>query len=118
MKESPIFSSLKSRGKTSDSPIKDSLGTREGWKRMLLTLFGATAGQGVANPGAGTGRDTDSGPHHTAHPGPGASPDDHDDASSRGRHPRAGDRDATASPRHDAPAGARRTGDPHRRLSG
>ncbi len=47
MKESPIFSHLKSEGKTSTTPIKDSLGTLEAWKRIGLTLFGATAGQGV-----------------------------------------------------------------------
>jgi MFS family permease len=47
MKESPIFSHLKSEGKTSSTPIKDSLGTLEAWKRIGLTLFGATAGQGV-----------------------------------------------------------------------
>jgi MFS family permease len=47
MKESPIFSHLKSEGKTSSAPIKDSLGTLEAWKRIGLTLFGATAGQGV-----------------------------------------------------------------------
>src|SRR5687767_13494971 len=47
MKESPIFRTLKQAGKTSDSPVRDSLGSWEGWKRVLLTLFGATAGQGV-----------------------------------------------------------------------
>ncbi|MGB7159017.1 MAG: MFS transporter [Tepidisphaeraceae bacterium] len=47
MKESPIFSHLKSEGKTSTAPIKDSLGSWEAWKRIGLTLFGATAGQGV-----------------------------------------------------------------------
>ncbi|HWP39534.1 MAG TPA: MFS transporter [Tepidisphaeraceae bacterium] len=47
MKESPIFSTLKQEGKTSTAPIKESLGTWESWKRIGLTLFGATAGQGV-----------------------------------------------------------------------
>ena len=47
MKESPIFSHLKKEGKTSAAPIKDSLGSVEAWKRIGLTLFGATAGQGV-----------------------------------------------------------------------
>jgi MFS family permease len=47
MKESPIFRTLKQAGKTSDAPIRDSLGSRRGWKRVLLTLFGVTAGQGV-----------------------------------------------------------------------
>ena len=47
MKESPIFRTLKEAGKTSDAPVRDSLGTWDAWKRVLLTLFGATAGQGV-----------------------------------------------------------------------
>jgi MFS family permease len=47
MKESPIFSTLKKEGKTSQTPIKDSLMSEGAWKRMALTLFGATAGQGV-----------------------------------------------------------------------
>jgi MFS family permease len=47
MKESPIFRALKQAGKTSAAPVRDSLGSWEGWKRVLLTLFGATAGQGV-----------------------------------------------------------------------
>src|SRR5688500_5131815 len=47
MKESPIFSTLKSEGKTSATPVKDSLGSWEAWRRIGLTLFGATAGQDV-----------------------------------------------------------------------
>jgi MFS family permease len=47
MKESPIFSTLKKEGKTSRTPLKDSLGNWANWKRMLTSLFGATAGQGV-----------------------------------------------------------------------
>jgi MFS family permease len=47
MKESPIFTSLKKEGKTSSTPLKDSLGNWANWKRMLTSLFGATAGQGV-----------------------------------------------------------------------
>jgi MFS family permease len=47
MKESPIFSHLKKEGKTSAAPLKDSLGSVDAWKRIALTLFGATAGQGV-----------------------------------------------------------------------
>jgi MFS family permease len=47
MKESPIFSRLKSEGKTSAAPIKDSLGNGRNWGVMLVALFGATAGQGV-----------------------------------------------------------------------
>jgi MFS family permease len=47
MKESPIFSGLKAGGKTSITPLRDALGTWDGWKRVLTSLFGATAGQGV-----------------------------------------------------------------------
>lgn len=47
MKESPIFTQLKSEGKTSDAPLKDSFGNRRNWKVILIALFGATAGQGV-----------------------------------------------------------------------
>jgi MFS family permease len=47
MKESPIFSHLKSVGKTSTNPIRDAFATRENRRRMALSLFGATAGQGV-----------------------------------------------------------------------
>src|SRR5688500_6541556 len=47
MKESPIFTQLKKEGKTSSAPLKDSLGNKRNWKVILLTLFGATAGQGV-----------------------------------------------------------------------
>ncbi len=47
MKESPIFHQLKKEGKTSSSPLKDSLGNKRNWKVILIALFGATAGQGV-----------------------------------------------------------------------
>jgi MFS family permease len=47
LKESPLFSKLKSEGKTSNAPIKDSLGSGRNWKIMLLVLFGAAAGQAV-----------------------------------------------------------------------
>jgi MFS family permease len=47
MKESPIFSQLKAKGKTSAKPIKEAFATRENRRRMALSLFGATAGQGV-----------------------------------------------------------------------
>ncbi|HEU5448445.1 MAG TPA: MFS transporter [Acidimicrobiia bacterium] len=47
MKESPIFSSLKASGKTSTKPLTDALKGWANWKRILTTLFGATAGQGV-----------------------------------------------------------------------
>jgi MFS family permease len=47
MKESPIFEKLKSTGITSTQPIYDAFASPENRKRVLITLFGATAGQGV-----------------------------------------------------------------------
>jgi MFS family permease len=47
MKESPIFAHLKSQGKTSTAPLKDAFTQKENLKRMAISLFGATAGQGV-----------------------------------------------------------------------
>ena len=47
MAESPLFSKLKSEGKTSANPLKESFGKKENLKLVLLALFGATAGQGV-----------------------------------------------------------------------
>jgi MFS family permease len=47
MKESPIFQHLKSTGKSSANPIKDAFKTKANRRRMALSLFGATAGQGV-----------------------------------------------------------------------
>jgi MFS family permease len=47
LRESPLFSALKSAGKTSKSPLQDSLGNKRNWKLILLALFGATAGQGA-----------------------------------------------------------------------
>src|SRR6202171_4735705 len=47
MKESPIFASIKSAGMTSAQPLKDAFGKWENLKRVLISLFGATAGQGV-----------------------------------------------------------------------
>jgi MFS family permease len=47
MKESPIYAHLKSQGKTSSAPLKDAFTHRENLKRMAVSLFGATAGQGV-----------------------------------------------------------------------
>jgi MHS family proline/betaine transporter-like MFS transporter len=47
MQESPLFSKLKSEGKVSKNPIKESFGKKENLKLVLLALFGATAGQGV-----------------------------------------------------------------------
>ena len=47
MQESPLFAKLKSEGKTSSNPLKESFGKRENLKMVLLALFGATMGQGV-----------------------------------------------------------------------
>ncbi|HEX6178175.1 MAG TPA: MFS transporter [Thermoanaerobaculia bacterium] len=47
LKESPLFSKLKSEGKTSTAPLRDSLGNKRNWKIILLVLFGAAAGQAV-----------------------------------------------------------------------
>ncbi len=47
MKESPIFQHIKSAGMTSARPLKEAFTERENLKRVLLSLFGATAGQGV-----------------------------------------------------------------------
>ncbi|MEO8380776.1 MAG: MFS transporter [Acidobacteriota bacterium] len=47
LKESPLFTQLKSEGKTSTAPLRDSFGNRRNWGVILLVLFGATAGQAV-----------------------------------------------------------------------
>ncbi|HVF43132.1 MAG TPA: MFS transporter [Pyrinomonadaceae bacterium] len=47
MKESPIFAHIKSAGMTSAKPLKDAFANRANLKRVLVSLFGATAGQGV-----------------------------------------------------------------------
>ena len=47
MQESPLFAKLKSEGKTSVNPLKESFGHKENFKMVLLALFGATMGQGV-----------------------------------------------------------------------
>jgi MFS family permease len=47
MKESPIFSQIKSAGMTSTKPLTDAFGHWGNLKRVLISLFGATAGQGV-----------------------------------------------------------------------
>src|SRR5688500_6703194 len=47
MKESPLFAKLKSEGKTSVNPIKESFSHRSNFKMVLLALFGAVMGQGV-----------------------------------------------------------------------
>jgi MFS family permease len=47
MSESPLFAKLKSEGKVSKNPLKESFGNPRNLKFVLLALFGATAGQGV-----------------------------------------------------------------------
>jgi MFS family permease len=47
MKESPIFAQIKTAGMTSAQPLKDAFTHWVNLKRVLISLFGATAGQGV-----------------------------------------------------------------------
>src|SRR5882724_266084 len=47
LQESPIFTRLKTQGKRSKTPIKDSFFKYPNNKYVALALFGATAGQGV-----------------------------------------------------------------------
>lgn len=47
MHESPLFSKLKTEGKVSKNPLKESFSHKENFKMVLLALFGATMGQGV-----------------------------------------------------------------------
>jgi MFS family permease len=45
--ESPTFAKLKAEGKLSKNPLKESFTNKENLRMVLITLFGATAGQGV-----------------------------------------------------------------------
>jgi MFS family permease len=47
MRESPIFQHIKSTGRTSARPLKEAFTEWHNLKRVLISLFGATAGQGV-----------------------------------------------------------------------
>jgi MFS family permease len=47
MKESPIFQHVKSSGMTSANPLLEAFTKWHNLKRVLISLFGATAGQGV-----------------------------------------------------------------------
>jgi MFS family permease len=47
LSESPLFAKLKTEGRVSKNPLKDSFGNARNRKYVLLALFGATAGQGV-----------------------------------------------------------------------
>jgi MFS family permease len=47
MKESPLFAKLKTEGKTSVNPLKESFAHKGNLKMVLLALFGVVMGQGV-----------------------------------------------------------------------
>ena len=47
MKESPIFQQIKTSGMTSSKPLVEAFTKWENLKRVVISLFGATAGQGV-----------------------------------------------------------------------
>jgi MFS family permease len=47
MKESPLFAKIKSEGKISANPLKESFTHKANLKMVLLALFGAVMGQGV-----------------------------------------------------------------------
>src|SRR5271169_3745842 len=47
MRESPIFSQIKASGMTSAKPLQEAFTEWPNLKRVLISLFGATAGQGV-----------------------------------------------------------------------
>jgi MFS family permease len=47
MKESPIFQHIKGTGATSTKPLREAFARWDNLKRVLVSLFGATAGQGV-----------------------------------------------------------------------
>ncbi|QNL49980.1 MHS family MFS transporter [Olivibacter sp. SDN3] len=47
MDESPLFKKIKTEGKLSSNPLKESFGNRYNLKFVLLALFGAAMGQGV-----------------------------------------------------------------------
>ena len=47
MQESPLFAKLKTEGKTSANPLRESFRHKGNFKMVLLALFGAVMGQGV-----------------------------------------------------------------------
>src|SRR5712671_5127998 len=49
MKESPIFQHIKSTGMTSAKPLKEAFAHWKNLRLVLISLFGATAGQGVVH---------------------------------------------------------------------
>jgi MFS family permease len=49
LRESPIFAYIKTTGQTSAEPLKEAFTMWPNLKRVLISLFGVTAGQGVAS---------------------------------------------------------------------
>jgi MFS family permease len=47
LEESPVFAKIKSEGKTSKAPLKESFTNPQNLKLVLIALFGAVAGEGV-----------------------------------------------------------------------
>jgi MFS family permease len=47
MQESPLFARLKTEGRVSKNPLRESFANRKNLRYVLVALFGATAGQGV-----------------------------------------------------------------------
>ena len=47
LRESPLFTLLKEKGRTSMAPIQESFGSWSRWKIFFVVLFGAAAGQAV-----------------------------------------------------------------------
>ncbi|MEJ7138177.1 MFS transporter [Amphibiibacter pelophylacis] len=47
LRESPVFMALRRQGRTTEHPLRDSLGRWSNLRRMLVALFGLTAGQAV-----------------------------------------------------------------------
>ncbi len=47
LQESPVFESMKAQGRVSRNPIRESFGNRENLRLVILSLLGATMGQGV-----------------------------------------------------------------------
>ena len=47
LEESPLFAQLKSQGRQSVNPARESFRQQRNWRLMLLALFGATAPEGV-----------------------------------------------------------------------
>lgn len=47
LEESPLFAKLKSQGKSSKNPAKETFGSGRNWGLILLALFGAVAPEGV-----------------------------------------------------------------------